>query len=94
MSSPIIDLSHSQTSATSSYLGASTLSSSDNNDVESIPSESTERDGDSDAELEWQESIKQLEMLLTMVLVPFAGKWLGRRCAFWGNWLEFSLDDR
>ncbi|EPS36143.1 hypothetical protein H072_10241 [Dactylellina haptotyla CBS 200.50] len=83
MSNPSIDLSYSQTSAASSYLGASALSSSDNNDVESIGSESTERDVDSDAELEWQESMKQLEMLLTMVLIPFAGKWLGRRCAFW-----------
>ena len=43
---------------------------------------------DSDAEAEWQESLQQLELLLSMVLVPFIGKWLGRRCAFWGN-LEF-----
>lgn len=70
------DLSQSQTS---SYLGAST---DPDHDVASLASESTERD-ESDAELEWQESIKQLEMLLTMVVVPFAGKWLGRRCAFW-----------
>ncbi|KAK6530336.1 hypothetical protein TWF694_003693 [Orbilia ellipsospora] len=69
-------------STTSSYLGTSTLSS-DNNDVESLGSESTERDVDSDAELEWQESMKQLELLLSMVLIPFAGKWLGRRCAIW-----------
>ena len=72
------DLSQSQTS---SYLGAST---DPDHDVASLASESTERD-ESDAELEWQESIKQLEMLLTMVVVPFAGKWLGRRCAFWGK---------
>jgi hypothetical protein len=37
----------------------------------------------SDAEAEWQESIEQLELLLTMVLVPFIGKYLGRRCAYW-----------
>ncbi|KAK6530740.1 hypothetical protein TWF281_007579 [Arthrobotrys megalospora] len=78
------DLSQSQTS---SYLGAST---DPDHDVASIASESTERE--SDAELEWQESIKQLEMLLTMVVVPFAGKWLGRRCAFyvWAKAMEWK----
>ncbi|RVD83774.1 uncharacterized protein DFL_005552 [Arthrobotrys flagrans] len=75
------DLSQSQTS---SYLGAST---DPDHDVASLASESTERD-ESDAELEWQESIKQLEMLLTMVVVPFAGKWLGRR--FWGKAMEWK----
>ncbi|EWC48872.1 hypothetical protein DRE_00177 [Drechslerella stenobrocha 248] len=74
----LVDLSVSQTS---SYLA---FTSSD--DVASIDSEETEQE--SDAELEWQESLKQLELLLTMVIVPFAGKWLGRRCAFW-VWARF-----
>ncbi|KAF3910601.1 hypothetical protein ABW21_db0203530 [Orbilia brochopaga] len=69
----LIDLS---TSQTSSY-----LASTSSDDVASIDSEETEHE--SDAEQEWQESLKQLELLLTMVIVPFAGKWLGRRCAFW-----------
>lgn len=60
-------------------------------DITSLPSEST-TDSDletlsddeySDAEAEWRESIEQLELLLTMVLVPFVGKYLGRRCAYW-----------
>lgn len=38
----------------------------------------------SDAEEEWRESIEQLELLLSMVLVPFVGKYLGRKCAYWG----------
>ncbi|KAF3940942.1 hypothetical protein ABW19_dt0205318 [Dactylella cylindrospora] len=67
----LIDLSQSQTS---SY-----LASTSSDDIASLSDEETERD--SDAEQEWQESIKQLELLLTMVIVPFAGKWLGRRCA-------------
>ncbi|KAF3390506.1 hypothetical protein F1880_009240 [Penicillium rolfsii] len=65
-------------------------------DVASLPSETT-TDSDletlsddeySDAEAEWRESIEQLELLLTMVLVPFVGKYLGRRCAYW-SWTRF-----
>ncbi|KAI4125023.1 MAG: hypothetical protein LQ347_005509, partial [Umbilicaria vellea] len=43
---------------------------------------------ESDAEREWKESLQQLELVLTMVLVPFVGKYLGRRCAYWG-WTKF-----
>lgn len=60
-------------------------------DIASLPSESTtdsdletlSDDDYSDAEAEWRESIEQLELLLTLVLVPFVGKYLGRRCAYW-----------
>ena len=59
-------------------------------DIASRPSESTTdsdletlSDDYSDAEAEWRESLEQLELLLTMVLVPFIGKYLGRRCAYW-----------
>ncbi|KAJ5459760.1 uncharacterized protein N7458_001312 [Penicillium daleae] len=64
-------------------------------DIASLPSESTTdsdletlSDDYSDAEAEWRESIEQLELLLTMVLVPFVGKYLGRRCAYW-SWTRF-----
>lgn len=60
-------------------------------EIASLPSESTTEsdletlsDDYSDAEAEWRESIEQLELLMTMVLVPFIGKYLGRRCAYWG----------
>lgn len=62
---------------------------SDDDEIASLPSESTSAsDLDtlsdySDAEEEWRESIEQLELLLTMVLVPFVGKFLGRKCAYW-----------
>lgn len=64
--------------------------SQSDDELASLPSEST-NDSDldtlseysSDAEAEWQESIEQLELLLSMVLVPFLGKYLGRRCAYW-----------
>lgn len=77
--------------AASAYM----VSSADNlygsdDEVASLPSESTSSsdldallDDYSDAEEEWRESIEQLELLLTMVLVPFVGKYLGRKCAYW-----------
>jgi hypothetical protein len=39
----------------------------------------------SDAEREWHESLQQIELLLTMVLVPYLGKYFGRKCAYWGR---------
>ncbi|RAO72215.1 uncharacterized protein BHQ10_008227 [Talaromyces amestolkiae] len=68
--------------------------SSDEDEIASLPSEtSTESDflsdyQDSDAEEQWRESLQQLELLLTMVLVPFIGKYAGRKCAYWG-WTKF-----
>lgn len=74
----------------SAYMVPSSHPAYDSDDeVASLPSEST-TDSDletlsdySDAEAEWRESIEQLELLLTMVLVPFMGKFLGRKCAYW-----------
>ena len=66
-------------------------------EIASLPSESASEsdletlsdDGysESDAEEEWRESMEQLELLLTMVLVPFVGKYLGRKCAYWSEFL-------
>lgn len=76
-------------SASSSSTTDSLPSSSDS----ALDSELEERESESlageesDAEREWKESLQQLELLLTMVLVPFVGKYLGRRCAYWGEWL-------
>ena len=79
--------------ATSAYMVPSksaTLSSNSDDELASLPSEPTTTsdletlsDDYSDAEEEWRESIQQLELLLTMVLVPFIGKFLGRKCAYW-----------
>ena len=49
---------------------------------------SLDENEESDAEREWKESLQQIELLLTMVVVPYVGKYFGRRCAFWGEWLE------
>lgn len=71
--------------------------SSDEDEIASLPSESTTSselgtlsDDYSDAEEEWRESIEQLELLLSMVIVPFVGKFLGRKCAYWGMFSNLS----
>ncbi|KAF2635681.1 hypothetical protein P280DRAFT_473614 [Massarina eburnea CBS 473.64] len=68
-------------------------SSSDADAMDSLPSSPTSSSVDddeyvSDAEREWRESLQQLELLLTMVLVPYVGKYFGRKCAYWG-WAKF-----
>ncbi|GJE85735.1 hypothetical protein PsYK624_018140 [Phanerochaete sordida] len=35
------------------------------------------------AQLEWEESLEQLQQLFAMVMVPWFGKWLGRRWSYW-----------
>lgn len=55
--------------------------SAPSSDIDSTSSE----DSESDAEKEWKESLQQLELILTMVLVPYAGKYFGRKCAYWGE---------
>ena len=66
----------------------SRLNSSSDDELDSMSStsdpETISDDDYSDAEEEWRESIEQLELLLSMVLVPFVGKYLGRKCAYWG----------
>lgn len=68
-------------------------------DVDSLPSSPADTDdssstddyGESDAEREWRESLQQLELLLTMVLIPYLGKYFGRRCAYWGQLDHLSI---
>lgn len=62
-------------------------------DVHSLPSSSTsssssEADGEeyiSDAEKEWRESLQQIELMLTMIIIPVMGKYFGRKAAYWGE---------
>lgn len=65
-------------------------SSSDrDDDVDSLPSISSsilDSEADSsDAQKEWEASLEQLQLLLTMILMPFAGKFLGRKFAYWSR---------
>ncbi|CAI0653197.1 unnamed protein product [Colletotrichum noveboracense] len=57
--------------------------SSDLDEIDSLPSISSsvlDSEDDSDAQEEWERSLEQIQLLLTMVIVPFAGKYLGRIC--------------
>jgi Mitochondrial import 2 len=74
-------------------------------DVDSLPESEPDSDDvsisdsdydDSDADRQWKESLEQLELLLSMVIVPYAGKYFGRKFAFWGTKLNttFSPCDR
>ena len=63
---------------------ASLPDSASSDDIDSSSSEGDGRDY-SDAEREWKESLQQLELLLTMVVVPWMGKYFGRKCAYWGE---------
>jgi Mitochondrial import 2 len=44
---------------------------------------------ESDAEREWKENLQQLEMMLSMVIVPYMGKYFGRKFAYWGEFCSF-----
>ncbi|CAN6638317.1 mitochondrial import protein 2 [Trichomonascus vanleenenianus] len=45
-----------------------------------------------DAQEQWEESLEQLKGLVTLILVPLAGKFLGRRFAYfvWGKYVEYE----
>lgn len=60
--------------------------SDDKDDVDSLPSLSTSEiysDADSEAQAEWERSLEQLQLVLTMMIVPWVGKYFGRKFAFW-----------
>ncbi|KAH8880009.1 hypothetical protein GQ53DRAFT_18372 [Thozetella sp. PMI_491] len=78
-------------SASESFVISDAAPSSDNDDVDSIASISSgdlSSEADSDAQREWEASLEQLQLLLTMVLIPFAGKYMGRKFAYW-SWAKY-----
>ncbi|KAK0102489.1 hypothetical protein ONS95_006105 [Cadophora gregata] len=82
-------------STSDSYIiqDASPESSNDQDEIDSLPSsiDSSDLDseeGDSDAQKEWEASLQQLELVLTMVIVPYAGKYFGRKFAYW-SWAKY-----
>ena len=58
-------------------------------DLDSLPSVSTSDiysdDADSEAQAEWERSLEQLQLLLTMMIVPWMGKYFGRKFAYWSE---------
>jgi len=81
-------------STSDSYIiqDASPESSNDHDDIDSLPSSDLSSDLDSeeesDAQKEWEASLQQLELILTMVIVPYAGKYFGRKFAYW-SWAKY-----
>lgn len=66
----------------------------DDEGFDSLPSSSagsttslspSEEEAYSDAEREWRESLQQLELMMTLVLIPYLGKYFGRKCAYYGR---------
>lgn len=43
------------------------------------------------AQQEWEESLAQLVQLVSIVLMPYFGKWLGRRWSYWGEHIFYSF---
>lgn len=74
-------------SASDSYIIQDALL--DQDEIDSLPSSvaSSEVDSEeeSDAQKEWEASLQQLELILTMMIVPYAGKYFGRRFAYWST---------
>ncbi|KAH8170513.1 hypothetical protein LIA77_09294 [Sarocladium implicatum] len=66
-------------------------------DLDSLPSSSTSdiySEVDSDAQEEWERSLEQLQLLLTMLIVPWMGKYFGRKFAYWSwaRYMEWAHD--
>ncbi|TFY71453.1 hypothetical protein EVG20_g1566 [Dentipellis fragilis] len=63
--------------------------------IDSLDSRSSyDPDDDLDiAQEEWEESLNQLVQVVSLVLFPYLGKWLGRRCSYWAyaRYLKFGL---
>ncbi|CCL98302.1 uncharacterized protein FIBRA_00296 [Fibroporia radiculosa] len=45
------------------------------------------------AEQEWNESMAQLQQLVSFILLPILGRWLGRKWSYWAyaRYLRFGL---
>lgn len=86
-----ITISLSTMSTSDSYIiqDAPPESSNDTDDVDSLPSSIASSDlsseEESDAQKEWEASLQQLELMLTMVVVPYVGKYFGRKFAYWSE---------
>jgi len=89
-------------STSDSYVLQDASNDQDDDEIDSLPSsivssedldldldlDSEDDDEPSDAQKEWEASLQQLELLLTMVLIPYVGKYFGRKCAYW-SWAKY-----
>lgn len=64
------------------------------NSVVSIDSYFSSDDSDDEeyrlAQQEWEESLEQLAQIVSVALLPFLGRWLGRRWSYWGVFVFLS----
>lgn len=54
----------------------------------SYPPSTSSYDEDEEAALiqeEWEESLRQMEVVMSIIIMPFFGKWFGRQWAYWGE---------
>lgn len=65
-------------------------SSSDSGSLSSWTSSREERE----AQQEWDEGIRQLQLAVQVLLFPFVGKWLGRKWSYWGELKSFKPEER
>lgn len=83
-------------SAAASQPSIINIPSTNGDEIDSLPSSPTTTDSLSlsdddeyaDADREWRESLQQVELLLSMVVVPYLGKYFGRKFAYWG-WKQY-----
>ena len=64
------------------------------NSVISIDSYFSSDDSDDEeyrlAQQEWEESLEQLAQIVSVAILPFLGRWLGRRWSYWGMFMTHS----
>ncbi|WVQ98146.1 hypothetical protein IAU59_005268 [Kwoniella sp. CBS 9459] len=71
----------------------SSIGSDSSSDASS--SESSNDDEDSEAAIhamiqeEWEESLRQMDVVLSIVVLPFFGKWFGRQWSYWA-WARYQ----
>ncbi|GAA5960290.1 hypothetical protein JCM21900_000937 [Sporobolomyces salmonicolor] len=83
---------HRQRRRSSSASSSSTSSSCSD---ESISSWDSEREA-LEAQLQWEESVRQLQALVNLVVVPWVSRYFGRKWAYWlfERYLEIGLGKR
>ena len=65
-------------------------SGSDITDVSTESGDDYDSERERQLEREWEEGVEQLKMITTIVLLPFFGKWLGKK---WAYMCEFPTCD-
>ena len=79
-------ISYPSTDAFERHDSARANENADQDDEEEGSEDSYEEDEESAMiQAEWEESMRQLETVVSIVLIPFLGKWWGRKWAFWGE---------